>query len=72
VPFYFINLLPTSLLYISILLCRKEEVVGRDVEFVAQGHINDDVPYSCQPEILDHEVCLFQSAAVWHVLAICS
>ena len=42
------------------------------MEFLAQGHINDDVPYSCQLEILDHEVCLLQSAAVCHVLAICS
>jgi len=39
---------------------------------VAQGHIEDNVPNTCQPEILDHEICLLQSAAVWHVLAICS
>ncbi len=39
---------------------------------VEQGHINDDAPYSCQLEILGHEVCLLQSVAVWHVLAICS
>ena len=39
---------------------------------MAQGHIEDNVPNTCQPEILDHEICLLQSADVWHVLAICS
>jgi hypothetical protein len=39
---------------------------------MVHGLVYDDVPYSCQLEILDHEVCLLQSADVWHVLAICS
>ena len=43
------------------------------MEFVAQGHVpKDDVPNTCQPEILDHEICLLQSAAVRHVLAVWS
>jgi hypothetical protein len=34
------------------------------MEFVAQGHIYDDVPDSCQLEILNQEVCLLHSAAI--------
>ena len=28
------------------------------------------IPNTCQLKVLDHEICLLQSAAVWHVLAI--
>ena len=41
------------------------------MEFMARGHVYDDVPNPCQLEILNQEICLLQSAAVWHVLAIC-
>ena len=33
-------------------------------------HVDDDVPNSLQLEVLDQEICLLQSAAVWHVLAV--
>ena len=38
------------------------------MEFVAKDM--HDIPNTCQPEALEHEVCLLQSAAVWHVPAI--
>jgi hypothetical protein len=34
------------------------------------GHVDEDVPNSLQLEVLDQEICLLQSAAVWHVLAV--
>ena len=37
---------------------------------MATGHFDDDVPNSFQLEVLDQEICLLQSAAVWHVLAV--
>jgi hypothetical protein len=39
-------------------------------EFVATSHVDDDVPNSLQLQVLDQEICLLQSAAVWHVLAV--
>jgi hypothetical protein len=38
--------------------------LAHEPEFVAQGHIYDDVPDSCQLEILNQEVCLLHSAAI--------
>jgi hypothetical protein len=40
---------------------------------VTQGHVDDEVLNACQLEILDHEVCLLESTAVYtvgHVLAV--
>ena len=37
---------------------------------MAAGHVDDDVPNSLQLEVLDQEICLLQSAALWHVLAV--
>ena len=37
---------------------------------MATGHVDDDIPNSLQLEVLDQEICLLQSAAVWHVLAV--
>jgi hypothetical protein len=37
---------------------------------VATGHVDDDVPNSLQLEVLDQEICILQSADVWHVLAV--
>ncbi len=34
------------------------------------GHVDDDVPNSLQLEVLDQEICLLQSVAVWHVLVV--
>ena len=40
------------------------------MELVTQGHVDAEVPNACQLEILDHEVCLLESTAVGHVLAV--
>jgi hypothetical protein len=32
--------------------------------------VDNDVPNTCKPKILDHEVSPLQSEAVWHVLAV--
>ena len=45
-------------------------VCARAAEFVATSHVDDDVPNSLQLEVLDQEICLLQSAAVCHVLAV--
>ena len=37
-----------------------------------RSHVYDDVPDSCQLKILNPEVCLLQSTAVWHVLSVSS
>jgi hypothetical protein len=37
-----------------------------------QGHVYDDVLGSCHMKILNPEVCLLQSAAMWHVLSFAS
>jgi hypothetical protein len=45
-------------------------VLARAVELMTHGHVDDEVPNACQLEVLDHEVCLPESAAVGHVLAV--
>jgi hypothetical protein len=42
-----------------------ERICARAVEFVARRHVYDDVLDSWQLEILNPEVCLRQSPAVW-------
>lgn len=42
------------------------------MELAAQGHGYDAVPDSCQLKILNPEVCLLQSTAVWHVFSFSS
>ena len=42
----------------------------RAEDFLVTGHVDDDVPNSLQLEVLDQEICLLQSVAVWHVLVV--
>ena len=48
---------------------------ARAVELAAQGHVFNvyhDIPDSCQIKILNPEVSLIQSTAVWHVFSFIS
>jgi hypothetical protein len=65
-----ISLGSSSVLPVNQLLPEVVKTAGRKKKL--QGHIYDDVPDSCQLEILNQEVCFLHSAAVWHVLSFCS